>query len=177
MPEANERGIEEEKRRKKYGKATKIGVKMTCSTCKQHHNKKGCKTRNQSGVSRDMGQSSTSSAQHNGTKASATTPIVPMASNPSSICEDTSRVQKSQSKSGAFGGRGKGRGRGRGRGRGGGIPTSDSGLGVEGGRGRSGVGANSSAQLVPRLHHDMIALQDQGCGDMDIHYFEMLILI
>ncbi|XP_059285840.1 uncharacterized protein LOC132039362 [Lycium ferocissimum] len=120
--------------RKKYGKATKIGAKMTCSTCKQTgHNKKGCKTRNQSGVSRDMGQSSTSSAQHNGTKASATIPIVPMAV----IHLLFVKIHLEFKKSIQIGGRGRGRG--------GGIPTSDSGLGVEGGRGRSGVGANSSA--------------------------------
>lgn len=88
--------------RKKYGKAIKLGVKMTCSTSKQTgHNKRGCTTKNQSGVSRDMGQSFSSSAKHNDTQASATTPIISITSNPSSICEDTSRVGKSQAKSDA----------------------------------------------------------------------------
>ncbi|MCD7462407.1 hypothetical protein HAX54_048493 [Datura stramonium] len=86
-----------------------------------------------------MGQSSTSSAQHNDTQASATTPIVSITSNLSSICEDTSRVGKSQAKSVA-----SMSGRGRGRGRGDGIPTNSLGLEVGGGKTRS-MGANSSA--------------------------------
>ncbi|MCD9638706.1 hypothetical protein HAX54_022840 [Datura stramonium] len=86
-----------------------------------------------------MRQCSISSAQYNDTQVSATTPIVSMTSNPSSICEDISRVEKSQAKSAA-----SMSGKGRGRGRGGGIPTSSLGLEVGGGKERS-MGANSSA--------------------------------
>ncbi|MCD7461515.1 hypothetical protein HAX54_046308 [Datura stramonium] len=102
------------------------------------------RVRNQSGVSIDIGQSSTSSAQHNDTQASATTPIVSMTSKPYSICEDILRVEKSQAKSAAsMLGRGTRTGIGTGTRTGGGIPTSSLGLEVGGGKARS-MGANSS---------------------------------
>ncbi|KAG5574726.1 hypothetical protein H5410_054860 [Solanum commersonii] len=101
--------------RKKYGKLSKKGVKMTCSRCHQlGHNKSACKSVTEA------------------TSSQSSRPAQPMAPplnrasqnmNPPSICTDTSAVKRSSQSQSTGRGRGRGRGyfatnaTGRGRGR------------------------------------------------------------
>nr|XP_016451129.1 PREDICTED: uncharacterized protein LOC107775851 [Nicotiana tabacum] len=103
--------------RKKYGKLSKKGVKMTCSNCQQTgHNKFGC-------MKGHVPRSATQQSQNMPPPPPKSSQEIPsQQSNPSSICEDTS-VVKRQSNNQSIGiGRGRGRGRGhrlcRGKGRG-----------------------------------------------------------
>lgn len=74
--------------RKKFGKLSKKGVKMTCSKCHQlGHNKSACKYEP---TMRDTTQRSQPIE-----RSQPTTTATTMHRTPSSICEDTSAVRRS----------------------------------------------------------------------------------
>nr|XP_018626776.2 uncharacterized protein LOC104097453 [Nicotiana tomentosiformis] len=123
IPKRCRRKEKDEPRKKKWGKASKKGAKMTCSNCHQiGHNKKGCKSGPQERPRTTI--EATPNSQHTTQQSSTTTEAMPMrqpstqhSSIPYSLYQDTTRVRNNTST-----GRGRGRrlgiGVGRGKGRG-----------------------------------------------------------
>ncbi|XP_033515501.1 uncharacterized protein [Nicotiana tomentosiformis] len=129
-------------RKKKWGKASKKGAKMTCSNCHQSgHNKKWCKSGPHERPRTTT--ESTPNIQLATQQSSITTEAMPMrqpstqhSSVPSSLCQDTTKFRNNTSTR-----RGRGRGLGIGVGRGKGRGT---GIGRGTGLGR-GSGASSDS--------------------------------
>ncbi|OIS99352.1 hypothetical protein A4A49_43099, partial [Nicotiana attenuata] len=129
--------------RKKHGKLSKKGVKMTCSNCQQTcHNKSGCRNMVNSDICTSIfyilffairiffsfilshvPRSATQQSQNMAPPPPRSSQKIPsQQSNPSSICENTSVVKRQSNNQSTGLGRGRGRGRvprlGRGKGRG-----------------------------------------------------------